>query len=358
MWAGALLAAPHPPSDHLTQAKQLSSFGVVVRELGGQPNALLEEAGIDPVLLAEPTARIPLRKLGQLLERTAALTGCPDLGLRLAERQSMQVTMQPLDRLFCTAPTVREAFRCGVQHIEAFNSGLVMELDEEFEGAEGGFLHFRLLDGLALFPQLMEQLVLLTHISVSFLSAGFARSHAIWFSHFNVSTPITYARRFNAVVRFGQEYDGLFLGADDLDARVADYDAEQFAIESRAIAEQFPGCWRDIRVKVRQAVHRLLADAEYCTRRNIARQLRMQERTLNRRLSECGTSFEAIRDEVRRDLAFRYLARDDLSLTEIAGRLGYSELAVLSRSCRRWFGAPPGQVRQRLRPAHRVLLPT
>ncbi|MBV1917529.1 MAG: helix-turn-helix domain-containing protein, partial [Sphingomonadaceae bacterium] len=35
-----------------------------------------------------------------------------------------------------------------------------------------------------------------------------------------------------------------------------------------------------------------------------------------------------------------------LSLTDIAGRLGYSELAVLSRSCRRWFGVPPRQLRQ------------
>ena len=53
-------------------------------------------------------------------------------------------------------------------------------------------------------------------------------------------------------------------------------------------------------------------------------------------------------DEVRRNLAYRYLARADLTLSDIAGRLGYSELAVLSRCCQRWFGSSPRQLRQSL----------
>lgn len=331
--------------DHLTLAKLLASFQDVVRDLGGKPESLLEQAGIDPTLPADPTARIPVRNLGQVLEDTAARLGCPDLGLRLAERQSMQTMMKPLDRLFCTAPTIRDAFECCIRHIGAFNSGLLMELEDRPD-SEGGFLHFQLLDGMALFPQLMEELILLTHNSVVFLSAGFAKSRTVRFSHLNISQPITYARRFNAVVKFGQEYDGLVLSEADLSAGVADCNAELFAREARITAEQFPVHHKGIDIKVRQAVFRLLTSSEDCTRQNIARLLRVQERTLNRQLSRRGTTFESIRDEVRRNLAFRYLAREDLSLTEIAGRLGYSELAVLSRSCRRWFGAPPRKLRQ------------
>jgi hypothetical protein len=43
-------------------------------------------------------------------------------------------------------------------------------------------------------------------------------------------------------------------------------------------------------------------------------------------------------------------------LCEIAGRLGYSELAVLSRCCRRWFGMPPRQLRQDLLPAQAAIV--
>ncbi|MDG2004440.1 MAG: AraC family transcriptional regulator ligand-binding domain-containing protein [Novosphingobium sp.] len=335
--------------EHSTTARLLLAYQDVVSELGGNPEAWLDEAGIAQGAADDPAAQVPLRSLGQLLEDTAARLNCPDFGMRLAERQSMQATMQPLDRLFCTAPTVRDAFECCIRHIVAFNSGLIMELEDDFyDEGEGGFLHFQLLDGLSLFPQLLEQLLLLTHHSVLFLSAGFARSRTVWLSHLNIAPPVAYAKRFNTVVKFGQEYDGLFFGNADLASRVADCDSQSFAKEAQIVAERFPAYRKDIDIKVRQAVFRLLTSSEICTRENIARQLGLQERTLNRRLSKRGTSFEAIRDEVRRNLAFRYLARDDLSLTEIAGRLGYSELAVLSRSCRRWFGTAPRRLRQDL----------
>jgi AraC-like DNA-binding protein len=345
--APAAQTAQDADSKHSTTARLLLAYGEVVGELGGNSRAWLEEAGITPGAADDPAAHVPLRSVGQLLEETAERLGCPDLGMRLAERQSMQATMQPLDRLFCTAPNIAEAFRCCIRHIVAYNSGLIMELEEDFD-EDGGFLHFQLLDGLTLFPQLMEQLLLLTHHSVLFLSAGFAKSRTVWMSHLNIAPPVAYAKRFNAVVKFGQEYDGLFFGHADLAARVADCDSKRFAQEAQVIAERFPASSKDIDIRVRQAVFRLLTSAENCNRRNIAAQLGLQERTLNRRLSKRGTSFEAIRDEVRRNLAFRYLARDDLSLTEIAGRLGYSELAVLSRSCRRWFGTAPRRLRQDL----------
>jgi AraC-like DNA-binding protein len=334
-------------SEPSTTARLLLAYQDIVSELGGNPRSWLDEAGIEQAAVADPSTQVPLRSLGQLLEDSAARLGCPDLGMRLAERQSVQATMQPLDQLFYTSPTLRDAFECCIRHIVAFNSGLIMELEDDFYD-EGGFVHFQLLDGLSLFPQLLEQLLLLTHHSVLFLSAGFARSRTVWLSHLNIAPPVAYARRFNTVVKFGQEYDGLFLGDADLAARVADCDSQSFAKEAQIIAERFPAYRTDIDIKVRQAVFRLLTSSDNCTRENIAGLLGLQERTLNRRLSKRGTSFEAIRDEVRRNLAFRYLARDDLSLTEIAGRLGYSELAVLSRSCRRWFGTAPRRLRQDL----------
>ena len=353
--------------NHVTLAKLLTGYCELVCELGGNPDLLLDGVGLTRSEIEDPFAPVSLRATGQLLEDSAALLGCTDFGLRLAERQSMEAIMQPLDRLFRTAPTVRDALEYCSRHVGVFNSGLIMELDgqdlvwpdcnSDGDGTIGedfGTLHlvdFKLLDGLSLFPQLMELLLLLTHKSIVWLSSGFARSRAIWFSHLNISPPVAYARRFNTVVKFGQEYDALQFSEADLATRIAGCDAALFASEARLAAERFPARGQEIDVRVRLAIIRALTRSEDCNRHNIARMLGFQERTLNRHLFKKGTSFEAIRDEVRRDLAFRYLARPDLSLCEIAGRLGYSELAVLSRCCRRWFGMPPRQLRQDLLPA-------
>jgi AraC-like DNA-binding protein len=344
---GAHEPPPSPIGDHATLAKVLRGYRELVSELGGKPDPMLESAGISPTAIEHASARIPVRAVGQLLEDTAARLGCSDFGLRLAERQSMRAVMEPLDRLFCTAPTVRDAFEGCSRHMNAFNSGLIMEIDDEApEGLH--MVDLKLLDGLALFPQLFEQLLLLTHSSIVWLSAGFARSRRVWFSHLRISPAVAYARRFNTVIEFGQEYDGLFFTGADLKARVAECSADIFASEARRIEERFPTQHKEIDILVRQMVFRVLAQADDCTRHNVARLLGFQERTLNRHLSKRGTSFEAIRDEVRRDLAYRYLARADLSLTEIAGRLGYSEMAVLSRCCRRWFGTSPRRLREDL----------
>lgn len=349
-------------SSHVTLARLLTGYCDLVADLGGNADGLLAQAGLTPEELQDPLALIPVRAIGQLLEDSAAMLGCPDFGLRMAERQSLDAMMQPLERLFLTAPTVRDALESCSRHIGAFNSGLIMDVavqdnhaeefdDDEFGDEEQGnlvLIDFKLLNGLSLFPQFMEQLMLLTHKCVVGLSAGFARSRMVLFSHLRIGPAVAYARRFNTVIRFGQEYDAILFSEDDLATRIASSDAELFASEAQLAAERFPARDRDIEVRVRETIFRALTHAEECSRHNIAGRLGFQERTLNRHLFKKGTSFEAIRDEVRRNLAYRYLARADLSLSDIAGRLGYSELAVLSRCCQRWFGLAPSQLRQNL----------
>lgn len=339
--------------DQQALVRLLGPYCATVRELGGNPESLLDAAGIGIRILAYPGARVPLRTLGQLLEDTAASLGCPDFGLRLAARHPTEAVMKPLDGLLTSAPTIRDTITCCIDHMEAFNSGLLMGLDDTVAQPHH-CVTFEMINGMLLFPQLIEQLVLLTHKSILWFSAGFVRSRAVWFSHLNISPPIVYTRHFNTTVKFGQEYNGLILRDADMAAKVADSDAQRFARESRLIAERFPVREVGLDVRVRQLVQRIFASSDDCTRQRVAGLLGLQERTLNRRLSKLGTSFEAIRDEVRRNLAYRYLVRPDLPLTEIAGRLGYSELAVLSRSCRRWFGVPPGQFRQIVAPQTRV----
>jgi AraC-like DNA-binding protein len=65
-------------------------------------------------------------------------------------------------------------------------------------------------------------------------------------------------------------------------------------------------------------------------------------------LADEGTSFEALKDQIRRDLAERYLSQPDVPLAQVSALLDYSEQSALGMSCRRWFNAPPLGVRNRL----------
>jgi AraC-like DNA-binding protein len=74
---------------------------------------------------------------------------------------------------------------------------------------------------------------------------------------------------------------------------------------------------------------------------DIARELGVSPRTLQRRLGELGTSYQALLDEVRRDASRRLLAGTDLDAGEIAFLLGFEELNSFSRAFHAWEGATP-----------------
>jgi AraC-like DNA-binding protein len=77
----------------------------------------------------------------------------------------------------------------------------------------------------------------------------------------------------------------------------------------------------------------------------IADQLNMSRQTLYKRLKEENQTFAALLDQVRREQALSYLQDPDHSLTEMAQRLGFSELSAFSRAFKRWMGQSPAQYR-------------
>lgn len=78
---------------------------------------------------------------------------------------------------------------------------------------------------------------------------------------------------------------------------------------------------------------------------------RMSARTLIRKLKEEGSSFQALRDQLRAKRAEFYLTQTQLSVEEVAHRLGYKDTSNFSRSFRRWFKTTPGQMRSGLTPS-------
>ena len=79
---------------------------------------------------------------------------------------------------------------------------------------------------------------------------------------------------------------------------------------------------------------------------DVARRLGMSERTLHRRLSDEGLTFQKLVDEARRDLAKGLLVQSDYSLADIAFLTGFSEQSAFNRAFRRWMDQTPTAFRE------------
>jgi AraC-like DNA-binding protein len=78
-----------------------------------------------------------------------------------------------------------------------------------------------------------------------------------------------------------------------------------------------------------------------------ASELEISPRTLQRRLRESGTSYTAVLEELRREIAGDLLANENLGVSDIAFLLGYSEPSAFQRAFRRWHSLSPRQFRSR-----------
>ena len=91
-----------------------------------------------------------------------------------------------------------------------------------------------------------------------------------------------------------------------------------------------------------------VGNAEAASLSAVASELRLPGRTLQRRLAAEGTSFAALLDSVRHELAIEHMADPRTSLAEIAFALGFADQAGFHRAFMRWTGRTPGEYRKRL----------
>ncbi len=78
---------------------------------------------------------------------------------------------------------------------------------------------------------------------------------------------------------------------------------------------------------------------------DIARELHISSRTLQRRLQDAGYSFQRVLEEARHQLARHYLTNSMLELNETAYLLGYEDANSFVRAFRMWEGVPPAHWR-------------
>ena len=322
----------------------LRCFPELVRQLGGDPNAVLGRAMIEPDLLDTPGSSIEYRSLLNAMQYAAEALDCPDFGLRLAVMQGGNKSIGPIGVVMKNSTTLGQAIGYCAKNTHAYSIATKIRFEPD---RSRHLLLVRLeilLDRAPDKRQAVEHALMLASLNMRELSGGGARVRKVLFSHEPQMSPRAYRQFFGCDVYFEQKADGLVLTEDDLLCPVVDPDSRVYEMATSFIETRFPHMEASIQTRVRSLVEQYIGSKD-CTNERVAADFCLHPRTLQRRLRAEGTSFEDLKDEIRRDLALRYIQNGDMPLKRVAEKLGYAETSVLSRSCFRWFSSSPREMR-------------
>jgi len=328
------------------RARGLTGFAELVAQHGGNCDALLGSVGISPELLKTPEATLDHQKLIMLFERAAVQLKVNDFGLRLAKLQGIEI-LGPIALMARHAATVGDAIAAVRRHLPYHSPGAEIQLDRE---SHGGYARLRYALHLPTELPHRQNSELAYGIAVQFLRLLSSATPGDWLIHFAHAEgliPSRYRRHLGCEVRLAQDVDALFFPADLVDARIDTSDPVLTRTAASFVSDVIRRFPLDIELQVETLIIRQLASGG-CTLPRIAQQLRLPERTLQRRLQDAGRNFEEIVDRVRRHRTHEYLLRTAIPLRQVSTLLGYTEQSTFIRACRRWFGKSPLERRREL----------
>jgi len=330
----------------MVRAQAVRGYRGLVGELGGDPVRLLRAAKIKSTAFDQPASFISFGAVVELLERSARELACPDFGFCLAERQDIGI-LGPLAVAMRYSATLGEAMRCASKYIYVYNAAIGFSGPADTGDDQALFTFEILSEHGPHCAQIIEHGVGITGRILSMLSSGRSHLSRVWLPHPAVGSRASYRRHLGAPVEFTASVAALAIDRADLDLGLGEHNEELRALAVDYLHVQFPARHLSLPVQVRTTIERLLGTGA-CGYAQVADALSLHPRTLQRRLRDEGTTFEAIKDEARKDLAQRYLAYPDVPLAQVTAVLDYSEQSALTRSCQRWFHTTPSTLRANL----------
>lgn len=326
-------AARGVPWDML--AREAGVFVSALERMNYDMRAVVAQSPLANVDLTDPDRRVSCEDTGALIALTLQQRFTPNLAAEMA-RQIPLGAFPLLDYLVVSTDTVGAAVRQLAQYMQLVGNPAVLTVRERAD-------EWRLeIDGPRFSIEFSSALAV-QHLR-SQVDGRFDAS--IFFKH----APDD-AKGFAAItgcsVQTGAAWNGVAIPADVLDLPLRRRDPTLRALleAQAASALQFAGS----RTGTARDVARVLADR--LTRgpvdvAGVARLLATSSRTLQRRLTAEGVSFQALVDDARRDAAARLLRESPLSIGEVAYLIGYSEPAPFHRAFKRWFGTTPQDFRR------------
>jgi AraC-like DNA-binding protein len=299
-----------------------------------------EFSGLDP-----GTSKVSLRRYIGLFEWLSEKLGRPYLGLELSQLGGPEM-LGVISYLFFASKDLETAVRNFGHYLQALqeHSQLELEFDEEYAHIDYGILDDRITHR----RQDSEYSLGHTWHLMQLFSGNACRLTMVEFEHDRPpGGEGPYRRLFGAPVLFRRRANRLHLRRDQLTFPSRSGDPNLYPILEAHIQALISRSSRieTFRDQVRsQLTHEAIGRG--IRAREVAAQLGISIATLHRRLAAEDTSYKKIADEQTKSLASLLIAQKSLSIATIAGRLGYSETAALTRAFHRWFGMSPRDYRK------------
>jgi len=314
-----------------------------LEELGVSPALVLRHAGLPAGLFEQEKVQVSTEELFALYRALAEASGDPAIGLKVGTEDRVE-RYDPIALAAISARSLRDA----LQRLARYKQLTCPEAIEVEERGSDCRVLFRWLLAQETEPPVLIDVCFAWVTAIARRGTGglvnpkrlelrgAARSRAVYEAHFGC--PVKFDSRQNAIVFAAAGLDRPFVthNAELLAAVAPHLEAElERALASRAIGEQVKGVLKRLLAGRRPGIE------------DVAKELRLSSRTLQRRLADDGATFQALIQEARRELARHYLLYSSLELNETAYLLGYEDAHSFFRAFHGWEGSPPGEWRAR-----------
>lgn len=303
---------------------------------------MLREAKLPADVLEHPETFISYSRLAILLENCAIKADNPLFGLEYGVFQGTAVFGRLL-YLFKNAETVRDSLNELMQYYHLHSNSGRVTLSQE--GRMVVLSYEPVLPEGVPSRQAVELAIGVGKSLLKMLLGTQWHPSGVHFRHSPGSSVNAYSRHLSLPPQFNSTTNGWVLDADLLDRPLSDSDPKLHALMEEYLEKMDELSVHELPAYVQHLMKNLLPSGRV-TIDVIADHMRLSPRSLQRYLNEEGTSFQKLLDEARQTMAERYLMESNISLTQLAGILGYADLAAFSRAFMRWYGVSPRQWRK------------
>jgi AraC-like DNA-binding protein len=309
--------------------------------LGFDSDAVLTRSRIPPEALSEPFTRISAAEEHALWEAAELVTGDPAVGLRVGVEHCRHGARNLVEYLFVHSPTLRQALPAVQAVVPLVDDLGHVDVIEEGDRVRVGIRR----DGI---PRARGYVECLCAAAFTFYTdhvEGF-RLAEVCLTYPRPSVVEPYRDLFGMRPRFEAVQNQLAFDRCFLDVPFKGADPQIGRLlqdHARHLLRELPA--QDAFVDAaRRALARALEAGEASPER-VARALGTSVRTLRRKLSTRGTSYQRLLDELRCASACHHLKHSDDSIDRVAERVGFASRAAFQRAFRRYTGKSPSEYR-------------
>jgi AraC-like DNA-binding protein len=327
-------------------ATALTSWAKAIRKAldaaGVDSPRLFTEAGLDFSALDDPNARYSVEATTRLWRLAVAATGDETLGLIVA-RHVNQTTFHALGYSLSASTTLREAFERMLRYFSLVTDAADLSFDRDGECYRFGILMPA--QGAQPAPEAIDAFALL----VVRLCRGLYRREfsprAVALQRTAPRNLAAFERAFRAPLSFSTEHNALWFAREVFEQKLEGANPE-LARHNDEIAVRYLAHMhkQNLRARVHTALIEQLPLGEP-SQEKIAAALHLSPRNFQRKLAEEGSSYSALLNDTRRDLALSYIRDPAYSIGEITYLLGFSDASSFNRAFKRWTGQAPSAYR-------------